>query len=79
MMMDTDFNFATLLKELRLERDLSQENLARQLEVTTRNYRKWETGIGFPTFNYIRRLCLLFNVSADYLLGLTDKQLPIDR
>lgn len=36
-------------------------------------YLKWEHGDAVPSLDMLVRLCRLFNVSADYLLGLDDE------
>lgn len=65
-------SFSENLKTLRKNypRRLSQEELANALDVTQRVYSYWETGKNEPGIDEIRKLCLFFGVSADYLLGL---------
>lgn len=79
MTMNTEFIFGDRLKSLRLEHGFTQEKLARQLEITTRNYQYWELGRNYPNFSFLRKLAVVFNVSADYLLGLINEPLPIER
>ena len=61
------------IKELRLERSLTQNDLAKIINTTTRSISKYETEYLDLSTNMIITLCTYFNVSADYLLGLTDE------
>ena len=65
--------FGQKLKELRKEKGLSQKALAEQLGCNQSMICFWERGINEPTENAIRKTALFFEVSADYLLGLTDE------
>ncbi len=61
------------IKELRLERGLSLQKLAEAIGVDKHAIIYWENEINEPKANYIVKLATFFNVSADYLLGLTDE------
>lgn len=65
-------NFSTKLKELRLETGLSQAQLAKKIDQAQSTYCYWETGKQEPTLSAIKKLCLFFDVTADYLIGLED-------
>jgi transcriptional regulator with XRE-family HTH domain len=65
--------FGERLKELRTEKGLSQKTLAEQLGCNQSMVSFWENGVNEPTENVIRKAALFFEVSADYLLGLTDE------
>ncbi len=58
--------------ELRKERGLSQATVARDLNVSLGIVCYWETNKSDPTAHNIVKLAHYFNVSADYLLGLSD-------
>lgn len=60
------------LKQLRIEKGLTQKQVADYLGCSTRAYGHYEAGEREPTFDFFKKLCLLFEVSADYLLGLSD-------
>ena len=64
-------NFAERLKELRKE-ELTQKQLAKYLNVNYRTVSSWEAGTRQPDYEILISLCKYFDVSADYLLGLTD-------
>ncbi|MDR9794066.1 helix-turn-helix domain-containing protein [Aeribacillus composti] len=69
-----------IIKDLRLKRGLSQEELAEKINEkfgTSLNkgmISKWENGLGDPRLETVRHLALFFNVSLDYLLGLDQPQ-----
>ena len=65
--------FGERLKELRLEKGLSQKLLADELGYNQSMISFWENKINEPTETAIRKTALYFGVSADYLLGLTDE------
>lgn len=60
------------LKELRIERGLKLKEVAEQLNVTIRSISRYEDGTREPSVEMIVKFCKLYEVSSDYLLGLTD-------
>lgn len=64
--------FAVRLKELRIEKSYSQFELARLLNVDQRTISNWEKAVREPNFDMLIKITRLFDVSTDYLLGLTD-------
>ena len=67
-------SISTRLKELRLEEELTQKELAEKLGITQDSISLWEKGKRMPDTGYIIKLCEIFQISADYLLGLTDDE-----
>lgn len=68
------------LKELRLERGLTQQKVAESLNVSQPNYRRWETGERSPSSETLKKLADYFNVSTDFLLGRdTTEKIGLDR
>lgn len=66
--------FSARLKELRKERKRTQKDMAELLNCTDRHYQRIEYGqINVPSLDIIF-LADYFGVSADYLLGLTDRR-----
>ena len=61
------------IKELRKEKELTQKQLAVLLNKSETGLASWEQGLSEPSVNDIRLLCMIFDVSADYLLGLEDE------
>ena len=62
--------FSIRLKELRLEKEMTQKKLAKELETSDDSIYSWETGRSQPSIEMIRAICKYFNVSSDYVLGL---------
>lgn len=58
------------IQELRGGRGWSQVEVARRLGVTKQTVSNWENGNIQPSVDMLVRLAKLFQVSADYLLGL---------
>jgi transcriptional regulator with XRE-family HTH domain len=71
-----EWSFGETLKELRRQRDLTQDDLATELNETygTKYNKgmisKWENNIEAPYMDATRNLALFFNISLDKLLGL---------
>lgn len=65
-------NFSKNLKELRIEKGLSQQELAQILNVTQSTVAKWESGDREPNFSILIELSNYFNISTDILLGIKD-------
>ena len=58
-----------MLLKLRLERGLTQEELAERLFVTRQAVSRWETGETVPGVETLKLLSRLFDVSINALLG----------
>lgn len=56
------------LLKLRKERNLSQEDLANELDVSRQTISKWETNQSVPDFDKIVPLCNYFGITTDELL-----------
>ncbi len=60
------------IRLLREKHGLKQVNLANALQVTPQAVSKWEKGANLPDVEVLIKISRLFNVSADFLLGLTE-------
>ena len=60
------------LRNLREDKDEKQEAIAILLKITRQQYQLYESGKRKLPIDFLPILCKHFNVSADYLLGLTD-------
>ena len=60
------------IKEMRLERGISQKKLADAIGVDKRAVIFWEQGVNEPKASYIKNLAEFFGCTTDYLLGLSD-------
>lgn len=66
-------SFDKTLKELRIERGLSQQQLAAKLGQSQSAIAKWELSKTEPTASAIIKVAKFFGVSSDFLLGITDE------
>ena len=64
--------FKERLKELRIERGLSQMQLAKKLNLSQSAIAKWELGKTEPTASAIIALAQFFGETTDFILGITD-------
>lgn len=64
------------IKLLRIKKGLSQAQLGKLLSVTQQAVGKWEKDLAEPDTQTIQKMCELFNVTTDYLLGRTDYPYP---
>ena len=60
------------LREIRKDHGDTQESLGKKLGYATPTVSKWEQGETEPGIETLKQICRLYEVSADYLLGLTD-------
>jgi len=58
------------IKELREDRDYTQANVASVLKITHQQYQLYEANKRKLPIDLLKILCLFYNVSADYVLGL---------
>lgn len=71
-------NFGTRLKQLRLEKNLKQEELAEKIHSSKSNISRYESNSVEPNLKTLNELAKFFDVSTDYLLGLTIVRKPVD-
>lgn len=60
------------IRNLREDADLKQDVIASYLGITRPQYSLYETGKREFKLDHIRKLCLYFNISADYLFSLPE-------
>ena len=65
------------IKQLRVEHDLTQKDLAISLSLTPKMISFYELGQRIPPSDIILKLADIFDVSTDYLLGRTDIPNPV--
>ena len=64
------------LRRFRKEHGITQTGIADKLGILQQTYYKYETDKVTPSAEFIIKLAQVFDVSADYLLGLSDKPRP---
>ena len=68
--------FKNRLRLCRNQLDLKQQDIAEELNIVYRTYRRYETGETKPDIETAAKLAQYFHVSLDYLAGLTDDPTP---
>lgn len=66
--------FPYRLKQLRENADLTQDELAKKLNLTQSTIAYYESGRKMPTLENTKAIAELFDTSLDYLLGLSENQ-----
>lgn len=69
----TDLNYRTRLRNVREDRDLTQAELGKVLNKSQQGYSHIEAGRAELKIDDLVKLCKYYNLSADYLIGLTSK------
>ena len=62
------------IRDLREDKDLNQTEIAAVLETTQTQYSRWERGAQEIPLHHFITLAKFYNVSLDYLAGLTNKK-----
>lgn len=66
------------LKDLRVNANISQNELADMLYCTRQAISRWEQGLGLPTIDNMCELIKIYNISLDELLCM-DEDIEIDQ
>ena len=64
---------ADKIRALRIERGLSQAELAKKLGLSRNGVNSWEQALSAPSLSYLVELAKFFHVSTDYLLDLSER------
>lgn len=64
-------DFGENLRQLRRARSLTQRDLGAKVGLSKAVVSKYETGMGYPSFDVLIRIARYFGVTTDYLLGAT--------
>lgn len=57
----------------REKRGMSQKELSEIIGLKQQQYARYEKGINIMPITYLKKICIALNISADYILGLTNK------
>ena len=66
--------YCNRISEIRYDNDLTQREVASYLKTTRSTYSKWERGINELPLDKLILLSNLYNLSLDYLVGITKKK-----
>ena len=64
-----DLNLGTIIKRLRMEQSVTQEELAEYLGISFQAVSKWETGTTLPDITLLPKLAVFFGVRIDELFS----------
>lgn len=67
-------NMGEKLKSLRVEKKLTQKQVANRIGLATSAVSSYESGSRYPSYDVLVKLSRIFHVSTDYLLGIADKR-----
>lgn len=73
-------NLGETIKKLRMQKAITQEQLAEYLNISSQAVSKWETNLSLPDITLIPMLANIFDVTSDVLLGIdiANKEKKID-
>ena len=71
-------NYRTRIGAVREDRDLTQKQIGKVLQKSQQGYNHIEDGRAELKIDDLIRLCRYYNLSADYLIGLTDTEKKLD-
>lgn len=58
----------------RERQNITQKEMASRLGIKQQQYSRYEKGINVMPVTYLLKICKILDVSADYILGLTDNR-----
>lgn len=71
-------NMAERLKTLRIEKKLTQKQIANRIGLAISAVSSYESGTRYPSYDALIKLASIYHVSTDYLLGITsDRSLDV--
>ena len=71
-----EITFDEILKEFLLYHNLTQTDFAKAIDVKQSQVSEWLKGKAKPGYDILKRMALAFSVSADYFLGIVDRETP---
>ena len=60
-------------------KNITQKELAKAIGIKQQQYARYEKGINIMPVTHLVNICKYLNVSADYILGLTDEIKPLKK
>lgn len=67
-------NYRERLRNIREDQDLTQAELGRLINKSQQGYNHIEAGRAELKIDDLVKICKFYNLSADYLIGLTDRK-----
>lgn len=72
-------SFGSILRDLRVEKGLTQEQLAKRIKLSKANVSKYEADLVEPNLETLALIADVFSVSVNYLLGIQEKAAPAEQ
>ena len=63
-------DYIKIMRDLREDNDLTQQEVAKILGTSQTMYARYERGANELPIHHLIKLCQLYNVSSDFMLGL---------
>lgn len=73
-----NLNIGDKIRELRIRKGMTQQELADIMGITYTSVSYWESGKSKPDIFQIKKLSEYFHVTTDYIYGLTDENIKED-
>ena len=70
--------YIEIIRELREDNDKTQQEIANYLGTSQTMYARYERGANELPLRHLISLCKYYNVSADYILGLSKLKKPVE-
>ena len=67
------------IRNLRIDKDLTQKQIADNLNIAANTLSQYELGIRNIPNEILIKLAIIYNTSIDYLVGLTNEKKPYPR
>ena len=71
--MDKPKQLGDILRDLRKKKGISQEILAKEMNLVVSSIGSYETNSKKPSYEVLKKLAAFFGVTTDYLLGFTEE------
>lgn len=68
-------NMGNKLKTLRIQKNLTQKQVANRIGLAISAVSSYEAGTRYPSYEVLIKLARIYHVSTDYLLGMTEKRI----
>lgn len=69
---NTLYQMGNVLRELRKLNNMTQKEVAEKIGIRHQSYQAYEAGKTLPTLENFYALCVLFDVTPNYLLGISN-------
>ena len=66
-------DFIDILKDIMIEFDLNQSELAKKIGLKQSQVSEWLNGKSKPGYDSIKAICIALDISADRILGLDER------